>query len=71
MPTATIPESVQKYKPDIPCVKIRDDNGKYYVYKYQSKKLKSGKWSTTNYLIGKIIPGEGFFPNKRYTVVVK
>ena len=67
MPTATIPESVQKYKPDIPCVKIRDDNGKYYVYKYQSKKLKSGKWSTTNYLIGKIIPGEGFFPNKRYT----
>lgn len=37
------------------------------MYKYSATKLSSGKWSSSSgYLIGKIIPGEGFIPNKRY-----
>ena len=45
----------------------QNDNGVYRVYKYSAVKLASGKWSSNyGYLIGKIIPGEGFFPNKRY-----
>ena len=61
-----IPEDIKKYVPE-PCCRIRMINGTYYVNKYQAVKLPSGKWSSSNgYAIGKIIPGEGFCPNKRY-----
>lgn len=61
-----IPEDIKKYRP-MPCTKIRNDNGTYRVYRYKAKKTKSGKWgSDCGTLIGKIIPGEGFIPNKRY-----
>jgi len=61
-----IPEDVAKFKP-CSSVRIRNDNGTYRVYRYHAIKLPSGKWSS-NYgdLIGKIIPGVGFIPNKRY-----
>lgn len=63
---STIPEDIQQYKP-CSCCRIRNDNGTYRVYKYSSVKLPSGKWSSDwGYLIGKIIPGKGFSPNKRY-----
>ncbi len=61
-----IPEEITKYAP-CKCCRIRNDNGTYRVYKYSSLKLASGKWSSNwGYLIGKIIPGKGFSPNKRY-----
>ena len=64
--TSSLPEDVTRFKP-CKCCRIRNDNGVYRVYKYSSVKLSSGQWSNDyGYLIGKIIPGEGFFPNKRY-----
>lgn len=61
-----IPEEVKRFKP-CKSVRIRNDNGTYRVYKYKAIKLPSGKWSNNRgVLIGKIIPGEGFLPNKRY-----
>ena len=64
--TSSLPEDVLRFKPG-KCCRIRNDNGVYRVYKYSSVKLSSGQWSNDyGYLIGKIIPGEGFFPNKRY-----
>lgn len=64
--TSSLPEDVIRFKPG-KCCRIRNDNGVYRVYKYSSVKLSSGQWSNDyGYLIGKIIPGEGFFPNKRY-----
>lgn len=61
-----VPDEIKRYKP-CKCTKIRNDNGIYRVYKYKAVKLPSGKWGTDQgYLIGKIIPGEGFVPNKRY-----
>lgn len=63
---STIPESILQYRP-CKCARIRNDNGVYRVYKYSAVKLKSGKWSSSGgYLIGKIIPNEGFIANKRY-----
>ncbi|MCR5420345.1 MAG: transposase [Lachnospiraceae bacterium] len=63
---SSIPEEILKYRP-APSTKVRNDNGIYHVYKYSAKKLKSGKWGTNSgYLIGKIVPGEGFVANKRY-----
>ena len=63
---SSIPESVLQYVP-CKCCRIRDDGGVYRVYKYSSIKLPSGKWSSDyGYLIGKILPEKGFFPNKRY-----
>lgn len=64
---SSIPEEIQQHKP-CKCVRLRDEgNGIYRVYKYRSIKLDSGKWSNDyGYLIGKIIAGEGFIPNKRY-----
>lgn len=61
-----IPDNVAKFKP-CNSVRIRNDNGTYRVYKYKAIKLPNGKWSS-NYgdLIGKIIPDEGFVPNKKY-----
>ncbi len=63
---SSLPENVTCFKP-CNCSRIRNDNGVYRVHKYRTVKLASGKWSSDHgYLIGKIIPGEGFFPNKRY-----
>lgn len=63
---SSIPESILQYVP-CKCCRIRDDGGVYRVYKYSSIKLPSGKWSSDyGYLIGKILPEKGFFPNKRY-----
>ena len=62
----SIPDSVLQYVP-CKCCRIRNDSGVYRVYKYRSIKLPSGKWSSDyGYLIGKILPDKGFFPNKRY-----
>ncbi|MCI1453638.1 MAG: hypothetical protein LKH15_11235, partial [Lachnospiraceae bacterium] len=64
--TCTIPDNVKKYRPE-KCTRIRNDNGVYRVYKYSAIKLPNGKWSSSSgYLIGKIIPDQGFSPNKRY-----
>ena len=63
---SSLPEEVTRFKP-CKCARIRNDGGVYRVYKYSAVKLSSGEWSSNyGYLIGKIIPGEGFFPNKRY-----
>ena len=63
---SSLPEDVTRFKP-CSCARIRNDGGTYRVYKYSAMKLASGQWSSNyGYLIGKIIPGEGFFPNKRY-----
>ena len=68
---SSMPEEILKYKP-CRCTRIRNDNGVYRVYKYSAVKLPSGKWSSNyGYLIGKIVPGEGFFPNKRYREFLK
>jgi len=63
---SSIPQEILQYKPST-CCRIRKDGNTYRVYKYSAVKLPSGKWSS-NYgnLIGKIIPGKGFSPNKRY-----
>ena len=63
---SSLPEDVTRFKP-CKCSRIRNDGGVYRVYKYSAVKLQSGQWSSDyGYLIGKIVPGEGFFPNKRY-----
>lgn len=62
----TIPESIRSLIP-CKCCRLLKDKNIYRVYKYSSVKLPSGKWSSDyGYLIGKIIPEEGFIPNKRY-----
>lgn len=63
---ASIPDEISKFRP-CKCTRIVNDNGTYRVYKYTAVKLPSGKWSNgSQYLIGKIVPGVGFCPNKRY-----
>lgn len=63
---SSLPDSVLQYVP-CKCCRIRNDNGVYRVYKYSAIKLPSGSWSSDcGYLIGKILPEKGFFPNKRY-----
>lgn len=68
MPKAS-PSTPDFIKIHLPCksTSARLINGTYYVYKYSAVKLPSGKWGTdSGKAIGKIIPGEGFVPNKRY-----
>ena len=63
---STIPDEILQHKP-CKCCRIQKNNGTYYVYKYSSVKLSDGNWSSDwGYCIGKIIPGSGFSPNKRY-----
>lgn len=63
---SSIPDEILQYRP-CNCCRVRNDGGVYRVYKYSSVKLESGSWSSDwGYLIGKIIPGKGFSPNKRY-----
>lgn len=63
---SSIPEQILKHVP-CKCCRIRNDGDIYRVYKYNSVKLPSGQWSSDwGYLIGKIIPDQGFVPNKRY-----
>ena len=63
---SSIPESILQYVP-CKCCRLRNDGDVYRVYKYSAIKLPSGKWSSDyGYLIGKILPEKGFFPNKRY-----
>lgn len=63
---SSIPADIQACAP-CKCCRIRKDGNIYRVYKYHAIKLENGKWSN-NYgdLIGKIIPGVGFCPNKKY-----
>ena len=62
---SSIPDSILQYVP-CKCCRIRNDGDVYRVYKYSAIKLPSGKWSSNyGYLIGKILPEKGFFPNKR------
>ena len=63
---SSIPDSILQYVP-CKCCRVRNDGDVYRVYKYSAIKLPSGKWSSNyGYLIGKILPEKGFFPNKRY-----
>lgn len=64
---SSIPEEIRQYAP-CKCCRIRQETDDLYrVYKYHSVKLPSGKWSSdSGYLIGKILRGKGFLPNKRY-----
>ena len=63
---SSIPEEISKHIP-CKCCRIQKNNDTFYVYKYSSVKLTSGKWSSDyGYCIGKIVPGTGFCPNKRY-----
>lgn len=63
---SSIPEEIRQHIPG-KCCRIQKVNGTYYVYKYSSVKLPSGKWSSDyGYCIGKILPEKGFCPNKRY-----
>ncbi len=66
MTSATIPQEVSQFRPG-PCTEIKQINGHYYVYMYQSVHLPSGRWGKkTGKSIGTIIPGKGFIPNKNY-----
>lgn len=61
-----VPDEIKQYRP-AKCTRIRNDKGVFRVYKYKAVKLASGRWGTDQgYLIGKIVPGTGFVPNKRY-----
>ena len=64
---SSVPDEILQYRP-CKCVRLRNDgNGVYRVYKYSALQLPSGEWSNDwGYLIGKIVAGEGFIPNKRY-----
>ena len=64
---SSIPEEILQYRP-CKCTRLRNEgNGVYRVYKYNAAKLSNGKWSNDwGQLIGKIVAGKGFFPNKRY-----
>lgn len=63
---SSIPKEITQHIP-CKCCRIQKNNGTYYVYKYSSIKLPSGKWSSDyGYCIGKIVPEVGFCPNKRY-----
>ncbi|MCD8206296.1 MAG: transposase [Clostridia bacterium] len=63
-----VPTEITQYAP-CKCCQYRPIEGSdsYRVYRIKSEKLPSGKWGTDGgTLIGKIIPGVGFEPNKRY-----
>lgn len=63
---SSVPDEIKTQVP-CKCCRLKKDGDIYRVYKYRAIKLPSGKWSN-NYgdLIGKIIPGKGFSPNKKY-----
>lgn len=66
MARTPIPEEIKQYRPG-PCTEVKLISGHYYVYMYQSLKLKSGEWGKkTGKCIGTIIPGTGFVPNRNY-----
>ncbi len=71
-PQSTIPEEIRNKVP-CKCCRIRHDNDDVYrVYKYNSIKLPSGKWSSNyGYLIGKTLLDSGFIPSKRYLKEMK
>ena len=70
MAESRIPESIRQYRPG-PCTEIKLIGGHYYVYMYQSQKLKSGGWGKkTGKSIGKIVPGIGFIPNRNYHLFI-
>ena len=63
---SNIPSEIKKHFP-CSCCYARNDNGTYRVYRYSSLKKPDGRWTrTSGTLIGKILPGIGFVPNKRY-----
>ena len=65
MGKSTIPDEIKACRPG-PCTEVKLIGGHYYVYKYESVKLGSGKWGKkTLGCIGSIIPGEGFSANKK------
>lgn len=64
---SSIPDSIKQHIPTT-CCQVRNDHGTYRVYKYGSRKKPDGTWTRdSGYLIGKIVEGAGFIPNKRYT----
>lgn len=64
---SSIPDEIRQFVPCKCCRIRRETDDLYRVYKYHSVKLPSGKWSSDpGYLIGKILRGQGFIPNKRY-----
>ena len=64
---SSVPQEILQHIP-CKCCRIQKNNGTYYVYKYSSIKLPDGSWSSDwGYCIGKIVPGSGFCPNKKYT----
>ena len=63
---SVVPDEIKQLVP-MKCCRVRNDNGKYRVYKYEAVKLPSGKWGASpGILIGKITLEQGFIPNKRY-----
>lgn len=68
---SSVPEEILRHVP-CKCCRVRKEGNIYRVYKYKAIKLPSGKWSSDyGVLIGKIIPGKGFCPNKRYHEIVQ
>ena len=58
--------TLRQYLPE-KSTEIKAINGYYYVYRYTSKKLDSGRWGkSSGKCIGKIVSGKGFIPNKYY-----
>ena len=63
---ATDIATLRQYLPE-KSTEIKVINGYYYVYRYTSKKLESGRWGkSSGKCIGKIVSGKGFIPNKDY-----
>lgn len=61
-----IPDEIKQYLPG-KCTRAKLYGDTYRVVKYEAYKTPSGKWSSGHEkLIGKIIPGVGFCPNKYY-----
>ena len=71
MAANSIPEEIKQYRPG-PCTEVKLIGGHYYVYMYESVRLKSGAWGKkTGKSIGTIIPGTGFVPNRNYHLYTK
>lgn len=67
MAESRIPEEIRKFRPE-PCTEIKLINGHYYVYRYSSVRLPSGKWGKqSGKSIGTIVADVGFIPNKNYS----
>ncbi len=63
---SSFPEEIRKFIPCSHCY-LRENHGIYSVYRYDSVRLPNGRRGrNAGFLIGKIIPGEGFVPNERY-----